>query len=349
MLGLFRKAKPDPRLELTVAKKKINDSRLALIKYFEQVIDGNNNREIERDLETLKNVVVDFKPCSDERAIKLDEQIEFIVQKFCDGKVEFEDYLKKDDESTAMARQYDIANKEIFEKISTVLQTHLASRSHLMSSPVKTAEELNKLSAFRRQAYENRMKKLENIERQWEIDMVVLDFTIESRKLFHERQILEQRHGELHKKLMTDKSNRDSIAAQLEQLDKEIARITRHEQILAKNIIQNKDLAGMMKDADLVRFAKDARYCGAEFAKVYEKTAAEAKKLLKDMEEEDDMIGEVERDYVESTQKAVPQTTAAKSKYLLEAEEYDMNQSPATGEQQGPPAAGKTPGGPKKS
>lgn len=319
MFGLSAKEQEKKAQEARLRNAK---SRQELQAFLQSVIDRTADENVKEGFRRLKSAVESFPPCADKRAPELDKKIEFIVNRFHTQSFRFNNYLQSADK--AAGEQYRLANAEIFSLILPVLENQLALRNGLMGESVKTKRELRSMPEYERTVYLNDKKERESLEKRWGIDMTVLEYTVRYRKLFYEEQILQSAHADLVEKLKTDKTNRDNIIERLEQLDRDIENLRRHQSVVAREMADNKDLRGMMADLDLERFCNDTQYGQENFMEVYRKTAEEVKKLVEKRRDRNRRVDEVKEQYADTRKKALPKTDEkARSKYYAIAEEYD--------------------------
>jgi len=300
-------------------------SRVELTAFLQSVIERTAEESAKEGFRRLKGAVESFPPCADPKAPELDKKIEFVVNRFRTQSFQFNNYFQNAD--TAASGQYSKANGEIFSLILPVLENQLALRNGLMSDTAKTKRQLRGMPDFQRTVYLNDKKERESLEERWSIDITVLEYTVRYRKLFYEEQILQNAHEALVEKLKTDKVNRDSIIEQLEQLDRDIAKLRQHQSIVAREMADNKDLRGMMSDLDIERFCNDNQYGQENFLKLYGKMADEVKSLAKKRTAKNSTIDDIRKEYASDRKRATPEVSApAKSKYYTIAEDYDASE-----------------------
>lgn len=307
------------------AKMSNSKSRLDLCNYLQAVIDRTENDYIREGLNSLKNIIESFPPCSDEKALVLDRKIRFIVDRFRTQSFQYNNYLSENSQDAMLsAAQYELGNKEIFDLIIPVLENHLANRNRLMGETIKSKKELKSLSDYERVTYYNDIKELENLEKRWDVDGTILEFTIRYRKLFYEQQILQGLHDRLFEKGKTDKQNRESIIAQLEQIDREIEKNKINQSIVAREMANHKDLRGMMEDLNVEKFVADTQYGQENFLKIYSKMAGMVKDLAKKRDNTDSVVTEIKNEYDQARKNNNPQSKQQKSEYHDMFEEHDL-------------------------
>jgi len=208
-----------------------------------------------RDLALRLSQKVDsFMPCSDLRAIVLDEKIEIMLDAFLREMFKLdEDSLFEDAVSQKTAEFKQKANLKMFRECWQVLERQLQDRKALMSDVAKTDKEVAAMSAPARANYQKQMLAREQVDRVWDVQTAAMEYNLKLANIFCQIQCLEFEIEALLDEAVVDPSMEASISQRCTLLERKVDVLREQEASMYAEIAQNAQIESLIDKNALVK------------------------------------------------------------------------------------------------
>ena len=270
---LFKKKKNNEKIAIQV-----KDSKQSLENYFDELI-RTQEEELKNDFREIKRNIAILEPCDNPEAIILDEKIKLIMDKYRESSLHQSNILgHKNDENSIRAEQYQKANKDMFNKVMTILNRMFCERANLFTK--------QNSSIFKEDSKEV-ARKAEAAKTEWEIDSTLITFELERLQIFYRKQAEIQLKELIHEKWDADEENGESYEAEINEIDEKIATYEDQERAVRSKITNHKELLNRFGDLNIEKFIRNNQYAEDKFNDVFKKVVSETLELKKQRINED--------------------------------------------------------------
>lgn len=335
-MGLFGFG-ANPALEEQKIKQKTAASKNKLTSFLQTAANTLEDDEIRDNLMDFRHKIDFYPPCADEKAIGLDERIEEIIRLFVQemGKVSSDSSGNQNDTERTRSVRLE-SNRSLFSICYEIIEEQLMDRKTIMAERQLNKKEIADLSEYKRARYLYRQDQRETIEELWNVQFIILDYSIRLEKLLCEKKCLQILMDSELEKAEKEPANSDTYGRRYSSYEKRIAEIVRDEKILHSQIEKNDKLTGIINAADLESMisAKNSADGGKVMEKI-KKYSEKFKKLAGGRRKDDQLTQEYFSDFDSVRQSSTPETTTSgnfQAKLEERALSKDAGEAPATGE-----------------